>query len=107
MGSRKLVSLLTGHNNLKYHVFKKKANAHNNPSPCCRYCKEEIESSWHLLYDCPMFETRRREFMYSPDHPKTGPDIEWYHKLAVELGIWNILLDRTYLDLADLTNDSE
>ena len=102
-GSRKIVSLLTGHNNLKYHVFKRKIGSNNNVSPCCRYCEEDVETSWHLLFDCPVFDTRRREFIYSPEEPKKGPDIdiEWYHGLATALGIWEDLTDRKYLDVPE------
>ena len=100
LGSRKLISLLTGHNNLKYHVFKRMVNTTNDLSPCCRYCKTDLETSWHLLYECPCFETKRREFIYSPENPKTGPDIDWYWGFASHLGIWNILLDREYLNAA-------
>ena len=64
LGSRKLTALLTGHNNLKYHVYKRKVSINPNVSPCCRYCEEDLETSWHLLYDCPCFDTRRREFIF-------------------------------------------
>ena len=101
-GSRKLVSLLTGHNNLKYHVFKRLISNRPNISPCCRYCESDLETSWHLLFECPRLDTRRREFLYSPDNPKKGPDIEWYHGLAGVLGLMDIVLDRRYLDGDDM-----
>ena len=97
-GSRRIISLLTGHNNLKYHVFKRKVTSTNNPSPCCRFCESELETSKHLLYDCSRYDTRRREFIYCSENPKTGPDIQWYYDLARHLGIWDLLLDREYLD---------
>ena len=101
LGTRKMVALLTGHNNFKYHVYKKTVNSYNNSSPCCRYCCEELETSQHLLLDCPCLDTRRREFTYSSENPKTGPDIEWYFGLANALGIWDLILDRTYLEWAE------
>ena len=44
-----LVQLLTGHNRLRYHSSK------IDPSldPTCRKCREEAESTWHVLGDCP------------------------------------------------------
>ena len=97
-GCRKMISLLTGHNNLKYHVFKRKVSSNPNTSPCCRYCEFDLETSWHLLYDCPRFDTRRREFLFSSENPKKGPDIDWYYNLASHLRILDVLLDREYLD---------
>ena len=104
-GCRKIVSLLTGHNNLKYHVFRRLVSNRPNTSPVCRFCETDIETSWHLLYDCPRYDTRRREFIFSPDNPKTGPDIAWYHNLACHLGILDLLMDREYLDGLDLDLD--
>ena len=100
-GTRKLTALLTGHNNLKYHVFVRKVSTNPHASPCCRLCECDLETSWHLLYDCPRLDMRRREFIFSPDNPKKGPDIEWYFDLAVWLGIWDWLLDRKYLDRSE------
>ena len=104
---RTMVSIMTGHNHLRYHVFRRTVSTRTNFSPCCRLCGEEIETSWHLLFDCPCIDTRRREFIYSPDNPKTGPDIDWYHDLAEHLGIRDWFLDRKYLDLTrnDVPND--
>ena len=102
LSCKKLVALLTGHNNLRYHTFKRVVGTNPNFSPCCRFCEEDVETSWHLLYDCPILETKRREFMYSPDNPKTGPDILWYDRLASHLGIMNIVLERC--DNHDLDN---
>ena len=97
-GCRRMVSLLTGHNHLKYHVFKRKVSCRPNVSPVCRFCETDLETSWHLLHDCPRFDTRRRVFIFSPDNPKTGPDIKWYHDLATRLGILDLLMDRSFLD---------
>ena len=105
-GARNMVALMTGHNNLKYHVFKRRVTTHNNPSSCCRYCETHLETSWHLLYDCESFETIRDDFMaFSSEYPKTGPDIEWFFDLATALEIWDVLLDRHYLDLPDNENE--
>ena len=92
---KKLVALMTGHNNMRYHTFKRTVDTNPYFSPCCRYCEDDVESSWHLLYDCPSLDNRRRDFMYSPDNPKTGPDIQWYHGLATTLGIMDIVLTRS------------
>ena len=64
----------------------------NQINPECRLCRESDETSWHLLYDCPSLESKRREFMFSPDNPKTGPDIDWYIKLARHLKIFDWLM---------------
>ena len=102
LACRKMIALLTGHNELKYHVFKRIVQTNPTFSPCCRFCEENVETSWHLLYDCPCFEQRRREFMmgYGPDNPKKGPDITWYHSLADKLGVLDLVLDRRILDQA-------
>ena len=96
---RKLVALLTGHNNLRYHTFKRNVSSNPNYSPCCRYCREQIETSWHLLYECPSLDTRRREFEFSPENPKKGPDIARYNDRATHLGILDILLEKSEMDI--------
>ena len=83
---KKIIALLTGHNNFRYHTSKRLLSSNPNFSSSCRYCQESQETSWHLLYDCPSLDVLRREYMFSPDNPKTGPDIEWYEGLAVKLG---------------------
>ena len=94
---KKIIGLLTGHNNMRYHTSKRLFQTNRNFSSNCRFCEEDPETSWHLLYDCPSLEVLRREYMFSPDNPKTGPDIAWYEKLAVKLGIWSIVLQRSDL----------
>ena len=95
---RKLVALMTGHNYLKYHIFNIKFNTNPSVSPYCRYCEEQTETSWHMLMECPRLDSRRRERIFSPDNPKTGPDIEWWHGLAQHLGFLDFLTDRRLLD---------
>ena len=92
---RRLVALTTGHNLLRYHLFNMYVTTNPNFSPCCRFCGEEVETSWHLLMDCPSLESKRRESRYSPDNPKRGPDIEDVWKLARDLGVIDIVLDRS------------
>ena len=89
---KKLVALLTGHNNLRYHTFKRQVNNNPNFSPCCRFCVTDVESSWHLMYDCPSLDRKRRELLYGPDYPKKGPDIKEYEAWADHLGILDIIL---------------
>ena len=98
---KKIISLLTGHNNLAYHTANRLRASNINFSSSCRFCDYRFETSWHLLYDCPSLDSKRREYMFSPDNPKTGPDIAWYEKLAVKLGIWEIVLTR--LDIPEIT----
>ena len=104
-GCRKIIALITGHNHFKYHVFKRMVNKFPNISSICRFCDNAPETSFHLLYDCESLECKRREFIYSPDNPKTGPD--WYRGLAKALGIWDYVLDRFYMDLPAREEESE
>ena len=90
---KKLVALLTGHNNLRYHTFKRKVASDPNFSPCCRFCLLDVESSWHLMYDCPALDQKRRELIYGPQNPKKGPDIKVLEARADHLGILDIILD--------------
>ena len=102
---RNMVALMTGHNNLRYHTFKRIVDTNPNFSPCCRKCGENTETSWHLLYVCPALDTRRREFEYSPDNPKKGPDLKRIYDRAVYLGIMDLIMQRS--DLADRVDGHE
>ena len=88
---RHLTALLTGHNCLMYHTKLKNKNAAHISSNC-RRCDSADETSWHLLYDCPSLEMKRREAIYNSENPKKGPDIEWYLRLAKALGIFDELM---------------
>ena len=90
---RKIVALATGHNNMAYHTFKRLVATNPEFSPCCRFCKEGLETSWHLLQECPVLDERRRELEYGPDNPKKGPDIQSVYERAVHLGIMDIVLE--------------
>ena len=90
---RKLIGLTTGHNFLRYHLFNMYVTKHPNFSPCCRYCKEEVETSWHLVNLCPSLEPRRRASRFNPDNPKRGPDISKAWGLAGDLGILDLVFD--------------
>ena len=100
---RKLVALLTGHNFLRYHLFKLYVNNNPNFSPCCRFCENDVETSWHLLMECPRTDSRRRERLFDPDNPKTGPDIAWWHGLATHLGFLDLVTDRSLLEHPDVS----
>ena len=93
---RKMLALLTGHNNLRYHTLKCRINSEPNYSPCCRFCRTELETSWHLMYICPSKGLKRRDLEYSPQNPKKGSDIEEYERWALTLGILDIILTSTW-----------
>ena len=57
---RRLIELITGHNNLNY--FQSKIYP-EDVSPLCRFCEEEDESFEHLLNECPCFLIARREIL--------------------------------------------
>ena len=52
-----LIEILTGHNNLKYmqHCMD------NGESPNSRFCNEYEETAEHLIKDCPVFWSHRRD----------------------------------------------
>jgi ribonuclease HI len=50
-----LIQIITGHNYLNYHQY----NCKKVESPICRKCDEEIESSWHIITECPAFAAAR------------------------------------------------
>ena len=85
---RTAVALLTGHNNLRYHVFLRN-NAFEDFSPICRFCCEDLETAHHLLESCVGLARRRN---FSPENPKKGPDIADIVHRAEHLGIWSMIL---------------
>ena len=94
---KNIVALITGHNHLNYHTFKRFVVHNPNFSPCCRFCKQDVETSWHLLYSCEALDKKRREFEFGPDNPKKGPDIKIVSDRAVHLGIMELV--RAKLDV--------
>ena len=47
------------------------------------------------MMDCPSNEGKRREVLYSPENPKTDPDILFYWRLAVNLGLMELVLSNS------------
>ena len=66
----RLVQFLTGHNKLKRHK-----NIQNNVTDMysCRLCKEEEESSFHVIAECPAMEIYRMGAFQLPT-PSTLPN---------------------------------
>ena len=87
---RTAVALCTGHNNLKYHVFLRH-DACADLSPICRFCANELETSYHLMEECVHLNKKRME-LGTPDNPKKGPDIARIVAKAVHLGIWDLII---------------
>ena len=56
-----LVQLITGHNWLNYHQHK----ICQDIDPLCRLCKEDSETSWHLIGECPALMERRHEVFHN------------------------------------------
>ena len=57
-----MVQMLTGHNFLRRH----ESLVNPGTSPTCRLCREEAESAWHLIGECPMLRTKRWEYLGAP-----------------------------------------
>ena len=50
------VQFITGHNRLKKH----EAIVNHNSNYTCRLCLEDVESSWHVIGECPALWRERR-----------------------------------------------
>ena len=50
------VQFITGHNRLKKH----EAIVNHNSNDTCRLCLEDVESSWHVIGECPALWRERR-----------------------------------------------
>ena len=59
---RRLIELITGHNNLNYLQSKIYPQ---DVSEMCRFCEEEEETFEHLLNECPCFLLDRRDILYN------------------------------------------
>ena len=54
-----MVQMITGHNRLNRH----ESLINPEVSPTCRLCKEEDETSWHIIGECPMLRFKRWQSM--------------------------------------------
>ena len=57
-----MVHMLTSHNFLR----RQESLVNPGTSPTCRLCREEAESAWHLIGECPMLRTKRWEYLGAP-----------------------------------------
>ena len=64
---RKIIAIATGHNTLGYHM----KNKGYEDDDLCRHCLEEEETSHHIAFECPAFETRRRQILIGMDKTDT------------------------------------
>ena len=79
-----MVQMITGHNFLNRH----QSLINSDTSPTCRLCKEDDESAWHLIGECPMLRGKRWEYLGGPflDNP---PDwspcrlLQFLHKAKI------------------------
>ena len=62
-----MVQMITRHNRLNRHQSLMEPGI----SPTCRLCREEDETSWHLIGECPMLRWKRWEYLGGPclDNP--------------------------------------
>ena len=56
------VQMFTGHNRLSRH----ENLCNQEVSPLCRLCKEETETSWHLIGCCPLLYSKRWQVFNTP-----------------------------------------
>ena len=54
-----MVQMITGHNFLNRH----ESLVNPGTDPTCRLCREEDESAWHLIGECPMLRAKRWEYL--------------------------------------------
>ena len=53
----RLIAIITGFNCLSYIQFK----ANPSINPLCRLCKEDNETFWHFVSECPILRTHRND----------------------------------------------
>ena len=59
------IRAVTGHNNLLYHLH----NIDKDISPSCRFCLDDREEFFHLMFHCPALWFERHEInAKEPDH---------------------------------------
>ena len=86
---KRLVEIITGHNNLSYFQFKVDPDV----NPLCRFCEEQNETFHHLITDCP----RLRQFR--TDNIKHFDGNSW--KVAELLNFSYIQEKNDYLERTD------
>ena len=75
---RRLIELITGHNNLNYLQSKIYPE---DVSELCRFCEEEDETFEHLLNECPCFLIARREILMNAPIIKT---LDWKPETLIQ-----------------------
>lgn len=64
----RFVRIITGHNALNWLRNKISPNDFSN---ICRFCRNNVETFWHLATDCPVFRESRNDIFLDKD-PSTG-----------------------------------
>ena len=54
---KRLLEIITGHNNLSYFQFK----VDSDVNPLCRFCEEQNETFHHYITDCPRLRQYRTD----------------------------------------------
>ena len=68
-----VTQFLTGHNRLNRH----ESLVNSEVDPMCRFCQEDLESSWHLVADCPCLLGKRLEIFqvaFLDENPEWHPE---------------------------------
>ena len=64
----RFVRIITGHNALNWLRNKISPNEFSN---MCRFCRDNVETFWHLATECPVFRESRHDIFLDKD-PSTG-----------------------------------
>jgi hypothetical protein len=96
---------VTGHNFLKYH---KSLIDKGETNPMCRLCGENLESSSHLLFECPTLIAQRQYFLGNAEtlDPTKIPVQTLLHFITFLSDIMENATDDTK-DNDQLTNEDE
>ena len=98
---RTAIGVLTGHNNMKYHL----SNLNPGHDPLCRFCQEEAETSLHWQSQCPALSQRylERDLMLQDDRAENPIQILEFFKDAE---LWELVMDQ-YAHIEDMEDTAD
>ena len=75
----RFINLITGHNNLNYHMS---LFSNGEVSSTCRFCLSEKETFFHWITECPRLRALREDYLldYRP-----GNDMKWSIRRLIDL----------------------